>query len=155
MRNFIALTAAVVTGCANAPSMQRQARATSNAPVAHAKRADTPADPAAHGLAALEAMTFDCPKAALNAAAREAAGAPSQGAYQFSYFRLVNDAHHGAYEVRFKSNHAEEPELRYCVSLYCQQGWDPQTTQIDVRAMGAERHDVCGAHTGANRKRSR
>jgi hypothetical protein len=25
--------------------------------------------------------------------------------------------------------------LRYCVSIYCQQGWDPRTTQVDVRLM--------------------
>ena len=91
------------------------------------------------GLDDLDAMTFDCPKAGLNAAAREAAKVPSQGTYQFSYFRIINDAHHASYEVHFKSNYVGEPELRYCVSMYCQQGWDPNTTRIDVRLMSDER----------------
>ena len=78
------------------------------------------------GLSDLAAVTFSCPQAGLNAAAREAAVVPSQGTYQFSYFRIVNDAHHAAFEVHFKSNYVGEPELKYCVSLYCQQGWDPQ-----------------------------
>ena len=60
----------------------------------------------------LDAMTFDCPKAGLNAAAREAAKVPSQGTYQFSYFRIVNDAHHATYEVHFRSNYVGEPELQ-------------------------------------------
>lgn len=83
-------------------------------------------------------MTFDCPKAGLNAAAREAAKVPSQGTYQFSYFRIINDAHHASYEVHFKSNYIGEPKLRYCVLMYCQQGWNPHTTRIDVRLMDDE-----------------
>ena len=84
-------------------------------------------------------MTFDCPKAGLNAAAREAAKVPSQGTYQFSYFRIINDAHHASYEVHFKSNYIGEPELRYCVSMYCQQGWDPRTSKTEVTLMSNER----------------
>ena len=53
-------------------------------------------------------MTFSCPKAGLNAAAREAAKVPSQGTYQFAYFRIINDSHHASYEVHFKSNYQGE-----------------------------------------------
>ena len=83
-------------------------------------------------------MTFGCPKAGLNAAAREAAKAPSQGTYQFSYFKIVNDSHHASYEVHFKSNYAGEPDLKYCVLVYCQQGWDPKTTKASVTKMAGE-----------------
>ena len=81
------------------------------------------------GLRDLDAMTFSCPKAGLNAAAREAAKVPSRGTYQFSYFEIISDSHHASYEVHFKSNYEGEPDLEYCVSIYCQQGWDPKTTQ--------------------------
>jgi hypothetical protein len=101
------------------------------------------------GLSDLDAMTFGCPKAALNAAAREAAQVKSQGTYQFAYFRIVSDSHHAAYEVHFKSNYEGEPELKYCVALYCQQGWDPKTAKTSVTLMtkerprgGAARHDA-------------
>ena len=87
------------------------------------------------GLSDLAAMTFSCPQAGLNAAAREAAIVPSQGTYQFSYFRIVNDAHHATFEVHFKSNYVGEPELKYCVALYCQQGWDPRTAKTTVTPM--------------------
>ena len=159
MRNIISLATLTLVGCVGAPQSQNAATATSNTHMAHAKPAAMPADPESHGFAALEAMTFDCPKAGLNAAAREAAKVPSQGSYQFSYFRIVNDAHHSAYEVTFKSNVAGEPELRYCVSMYCQQGWDPRTTQIDVRLMsdegarGAQRHGACGASAAGSGKK--
>ena len=59
------------------------------------------------GLKDLDAMTFSCAKSGLNAAGREAAKAPSQGAYQFAYFRIIKDAHHSFYEVHFKSNYSE------------------------------------------------
>lgn len=85
-----------------------------------------PALPA--GLGDLEKTTFACPKAALNAAAREAAKYPSQGTYQFSYFNIVNASHHAAYEVRFTSNYTAEPVLKFCVAVYCQQGFDPAST---------------------------
>lgn len=100
-----------------------------------AMRTATPVSP--DTLGDLDAMTLGCPRAALNAAAREAANVPTQGTYQFSYFRIVSDSHHGAYEVRFRSNFYGEPELRYCVALYCQQGWDPATSKTDVMLMTA------------------
>jgi hypothetical protein len=84
--------------------------------------------PASDGLADLYAMTLSCTSAALNAAAREAAKAPSQGKYQFAYFKIISDSMHAVYEVHFKSNYPEEPDLKYCVSVYCQQGWDPNST---------------------------
>jgi hypothetical protein len=91
-------------------------------------------------------MTFDCPKAGLNAAARAASKVPAHGTYQFSYFRIVNDAHHATYEVHFKSNYVGEPELQYCVSMYCQQGWDPGRTVVGVMLMDSEaRAAACGA----------
>src|SRR5262249_36380216 len=127
-------------------------------PVAQAKPANTEASaetsvPLSEDLADLNAMTFDCPRAGLNAAAREAAKAPSQGTYQFSYFRIVNDAHHASYEVHFKSNYVGEPELRYCVSMYCQQGWDPRNTRIDVALMSEEQasKSTCGMHRGSEK----
>lgn len=78
-------------------------------------------------LSDLDAMTFSCPRAGLNAAAREAGKVPSRGTYQFAYFRIINDSHHATYEVHFKSNQEGEADLKYCVSVYCQQGWDPAT----------------------------
>jgi hypothetical protein len=101
--------------------------------VAHAQT------PSGDGLSDLDAMTFGCPKAALNAAAREAAKMPAQGTYQFAYFKILSDSHHAAYEVHFKSNYAGEADLKYCVAIYCQQGWDPKTTKASVTLMGTER----------------
>ncbi len=75
----------------------------------------TPAErgaPGAAGLSDLDAVTFGCPKAALNAAAREAAKVRSQGTYQFSYFKIINDSHHSSYEIHFKSNYEGEPDLK-------------------------------------------
>lgn len=97
------------------------------------------------GLSDLNAMTFGCPKAALNAAARQAAKAPSQGTYQFSYFKIVSDSHHAAYEVHFKSNYEGEADLKYCVAMYCQQGFDPATTKTEVTLMGPTRRPMKGA----------
>jgi hypothetical protein len=88
-----------------------------------------------NNLSDLNAMTFACPKAALNIAAREAKNAPSQGSYQFSFFRIINSSHHAQYEVHFKSNVFDEPDLKYCVSIYCQQGWDPKTSKTTVKLM--------------------
>lgn len=99
----------------------------------------------AAGLDDLDAMTFDCAKTGLNAAAREAAKAPSRGAYQFTYFRIVNDTHHASYEVHFKSNHHAEPDLKYCVAVYCQQGWDRATTRASVRRVGDGHRPGAGA----------
>ena len=95
--------------------------------------------PSTEGLSALDAMTFGCPKAALNAAAREASTVRSQGTYQFAYFKIISDSHHGAYEVHFKSNYPGEADLNYCVALYCQQGWDPKTTKASVTLMDSRR----------------
>ena len=164
MRNIIVVVALAVAGCVNAPQAQHEAAVSSSAPASYAKpaaietdateAADEPTAPATVGLADLDAMTFDCPKAGLNAAAREAAKAPSQGTYQFSYFTIINDAHHATYEVHFKSNYVGEPELRYCVSIYCQQGWNPGTTRTDVRLMSDERpEEACGAHGDAAKKK--
>ena len=111
------------------------------------------------GLSDLNAMTFSCPKEGLNAAARQAAKAPSQGTYQFSYFKIVSDTHHAAYEVYFKSNYEGEPELRYCVEMYCQQGFDPKTTKTTVTLMstqvaGTRMHGgTCGGHQPATNRR--
>ena len=57
-------------------------------------------------------MTFTCVKAGLNAAAREAAKAPTEGSYQFAYFKIISDGHHSSYEVDFKSNYMGEPDLK-------------------------------------------
>lgn len=107
------------------------------------------AAPAGDGLSDLNAVTFSCVRAGLNAAGREAAKAQSQGTYQFSYFKIIKDTHHSFYEVHFKSNYSGEPDLKYCVAIYCQQGWDPKTTQISVRPMSNERQRVqVAAHGG-------
>ena len=106
--------------------------------VCHAQSADDLSD--------LDAMTFSCPKAGLNAAAREAAKVPSQGTYQFAYFRIVNDSHHASYEVHFKSNYQGEADLKYCVAVYCQQGWDPRTAKTSVTLMGKQPLPAGAAH---------
>lgn len=117
--------------------------------------------PVGAGLGDLSAMTFSCPRAGLNAAARQAAKAPSQGTYQFSYFRIVSASHHSAYEVHFTSNYEGEPDLRYCVEMYCQQGWDPRNTQLTVTQMstqvrGVNPHgDACGAHLAPAGRRTK
>jgi hypothetical protein len=102
------------------------------------------------GLGDLDAMTFSCPKAGLNAAAREAAKVPAQGTYQFAYFRIINDSHHATYEVHFKSNYEGEADLKYCVALYCQQGWDPTTTKTSVTLIGNARQHLGGAAHAAD-----
>jgi hypothetical protein len=94
-------------------------------------------------------MTFGCPKAALNAAAREAAKVPSQGTYQFAYFRIINDSDHSSYEIHFKSNYEGEADVKYCVSMYCQQGWDPRTTKASVSLIGDAQRPARGAAHGA------
>jgi hypothetical protein len=115
----------------------------SSVPRAQDAPAETPA--ADSGLNELAAMTFGCPKAGLNAAAREAAKVRSQGTYQFAYFKIVSDSHHAAYEVHFKSNYQGEKDLRYCVALYCQQGWDPKTAKTSVTWMN-DPHQTPDAH---------
>jgi hypothetical protein len=109
----------------------------------------------ANDLKPLEAMTFGCPRAGLNAAAREAAKERSQGTYQFSFFKIVSESHHAAYEVHFSSNYAGEADLKYCVVVYCQQGWDPKTAKMTVtkmtsapQAKKADAHEsMCGVVT--------
>jgi len=105
-----------------------------------------PAVPA--GLRDLEKTTFACPKAALNAAAREVAKYKSEGTYQFSYFNIVSASHHAAYEVHFTSNYLAEPVLKFCVAIYCQQGFDPATTKTSVALMGtkAAAHAASAGH---------
>jgi hypothetical protein len=95
--------------------------------------------PSVDSLRDLDALTFSCPRAALNAAAREAAKVHARGTYQFSYFNIINQSHHARYEVHFRSNYQGEPELKYCVVLYCQQGWDPARAQTAVTLMSAQR----------------
>jgi len=102
------------------------------------------------GLGDLDAMTFSCPKAGLNAAAREAAKVRSQGTYQFAYFKIINDSHHATYEVHFKSNYEGEADLKYCVALYCQQGWDPTTARTSVTPIGNEQQHTGGAAHAAD-----
>ena len=100
------------------------------------------------GLRDLEKTTFACPKAALNAAAREAMKYPAEGTYQFSYFNIVSASHHAAYEVHFTSNYVAEPVLKFCVAIYCQQGFDPTTTKTSVALMGtkAAAHAASAGH---------
>jgi hypothetical protein len=101
------------------------------------------------GLADLAAMTFSCAKAALNAAAREASKVRTEGTYQFAYFKIVSDSHHAAYEVHFKSNYQGEKDLKYCVALYCQQGWDPATAKTTVTLMNDPRQ-LPGTHAACH-----
>lgn len=130
----VALAAALAFVLGGAAFAQNAAAPAGATPEQSAPGSD-PTVPA--GLGNLEKTTFACPKAALNAAAREVATRPSQGTYQFSYFNIVSASHHGAYEVHFTSNYAAEPVLKFCVTVYCQQGFDPATTTI-VALMGAK-----------------
>jgi len=146
-----------------APVARAAPAAPAGAPAVPARQGQP--DPAARtapttgGLSDLGAMTFGCPAAALNAAAREASKVPSRGSYQFSYFRTHSDSHHGSYEVHFKSNYQGEADLKYCVAIYCQQGWDPTTTKTSVTLMGAKSQSAaghggeCGAKPAAVRGR--
>jgi hypothetical protein len=128
-KTLVVMTVAIVASLSAVGARQNQA--TQQAQPA----AVPPAVPAATGLSDLEALTRSCSMAALNAAARRAADAPSQGKYQFSYFNLVSDSHHGQYEVHFTSNYEGEPVLKYCVELYCQQGWDPRNAKATITEM--------------------
>ena len=123
MKNIVVLTIIVLSACSTVTPTQEQ-------PITVAPTQEQPVPvagiaPASDGLSDLNAVTFSCPQAGLNAAAREAARVPSQGRYQFAYFRIINDAQHSLYEIHFKSNYQAEPDLKYCVSVYCQQGQDP------------------------------
>jgi hypothetical protein len=156
MRNMIAMACVVTAGCTSAlQTHDDEAAENPNVAASHAKLIPNESvAPPTRALDDLDAMTFDCPKAALNAAAREASKVPAQGTYQFSYFRIINDAHHATYEVHFKSNYVGEAELRYCVSIYFQQGWDPAKTMVGVRVMGNEAGAVaCGGHGDARKRK--
>jgi hypothetical protein len=142
MNNVLMTTVAALAACMTVAAAQ-----TVPAPQGQSAPA-APTEPASYGLSDLDAMTFGCPKAALNAAAREASQVRSQGTYQFSYFKIVNDSHHAAYEVHFKSNYEGEADLKYCVAIYCQQGWDPKTTKTTVTPIGKERPAKAAAHGG-------
>jgi hypothetical protein len=139
MKNILAITTLAAVSF-QAPAHMQSSAGSPPAPTAPSPAQQT-APPAADATSSgddlndLDAMTFGCPKAGLNAAAREAAKVPAQGTYQFSFFRIVNDSHHASYEVHFKSNYAGEPDLNYCVLVYCQQGWDPRTTKTSVTKM--------------------
>jgi len=139
MRLLVALSAAALL----VGHVQSSAQPAASVPQAPAPPATAPVAAAAtEDLGDLNSMTFSCAKAGLNAAAREAAKGPSQGTYQFSFFRIVSDTHHSTYEVHFASNYAGEKELKYCVAIYCQQGWDPKNTQPIVTLMPDERRSV-------------
>jgi hypothetical protein len=149
MKNILLSTALALIASSTAPDVQTVA-ATQTVPTPQEHAAPvTAAAPASDGLSDLDAMTFGCPKAGLNAAAREAAKVPSQGTYQFAYFRIVSDSHHASYEIHFKSNYAGEADLKYCVAVYCQQGWDPKTTKASVTLIGKGRQPAKGAVHGA------
>ena len=148
MKNIIVITSTVLTACCTEGPTREQPVAVTPAqeqlsPVASIK-------PVSIGLSDLEAMTFSCPQAGLNAAARAAAKVPSQGHYQFAYFKIINDSHHSLYEIHFKSNYQAEADLKYCVSVYCQQGQDsvPSVSLISNEpqptAVGATHSAVCG-----------
>jgi hypothetical protein len=110
----------------------------------------TPATPVTTGLSDLEAFTPSCATAALNAAARRAANVPTQGKYQFSYFNRISDSHHAQYEVHFTSNYECESDLKYCVEIYCQQGWDPKTVTATITLMSnASRRTTADSHQPA------
>jgi hypothetical protein len=143
MKNILVMTAValtasgvVITAAQNASAAREQAPP------------DAAVAPASPGLTDLEAITFGCPKAALNAAAQRAAKVPSQGTYQFSYFNIVSDSHHAMYEVHFKSTYEGEAALKYCVENYCQQGGDPKTSKLSITLMSNRRQPAGAAAHG-------
>jgi hypothetical protein len=145
------MTAVAVAMSASLSIAQNRAAGTQSPPTPRGQIAPAEsAAPAATGLSDLGAMTFGCPKAALNAAAREAAKVRSQGTYQFSYFKIINDSHHSSYEIHFKSNYQGEPDLKYCVAMYCQEGWDPTTAKPAVTLMGNTRQSAGTPAHGAD-----
>lgn len=139
----IIVTTAVALVCSISSYTQTAKQAAPNPQLAPAP--DAANQVARDGLSDLDATTFACPKAALNAAAREAKKVPSKGTYQFSYFKIINYSHHSSYEVHFESNYEGEAELKYCVVMYCQQGWDPRTTKSSVTLMGSKHQSASGA----------
>ena len=147
MKNILTAGAIALVVCLAVASTHMTA-----APQAQAQAQAAPDAPVPEGLSDLNALTFSCPRAGLNAAARQAAKVPSQGTYQFAYFKIISGTHHAAYEVHFKSNYTGETDLRYCVEMYCQQGWDPRTTKASITLMSTQREgvtthgDACGVH---------
>jgi hypothetical protein len=146
MKNIVIVVAIAVLVCCSVAASQTVV----------ARQETSPSSvPAGDGLSDLNTITFSCPKAGLNAAARQAAKVPSQGTYQFSYFKIISNTHHAAYEVHFTSNYEGESELRYCVEMYCQQGFDPKTTKTTLTLMSTQRAGVktdgvaCGGHPPA------
>jgi hypothetical protein len=143
MKNIREITAIALVACSTVSRAQTGTPTPQTMPTSQEQSAPVAATaPTSDGLSDLAAMTFGCVKAGLNAAAREAAKVPSQGTYQFAYFKIINDSHHSSYEVHFKSNHQGEADLKYCVAIYCQQGWDPKTTRTSVRLMSNERQPM-------------
>ena len=164
MKNITAGIAIALLVWSTVPRAQNAPPATQPAPPSQQQSTPvTQTPPADNGLNDLSAMTFGCPKAALNAAAREAAKVRSQGAYQFAFFRIISDSHHASYEVHFRSNYQGEKDLKYCVAIYCQQGWDPGTTKTSVTLIGdphqpegAEAHGAaCADKPVPGRRRSK
>ena len=151
MKYAIFITTAALVACSAASHEQTAAGTTQASPTPQEQSAAA-ADsaPAADELSDLAGLTFGCPRAALNAAAREAAAVPSQGTYQFAYFKIINDSHHSLYEVHFTSNYEGEADLKYCVSMYCQQGWDPKTTKTSVSLMSNAGQPADSAAHGAD-----
>jgi hypothetical protein len=151
MKSIVVITTVALVACSAASHEQTAAGTTQTVPTPQEQSAAV-ADsaPMVDDLGDLAAVTFGCPKAALNAAAREAATVPSQGTYQFAYFKIINDSHHSLYEVHFKSNYEGEADLKYCVSMYCQQGWDPRTTKTSVSLMSNTRQPAEGPAHGAH-----
>ena len=140
----MAIATALAVALGGAISAQNAAAPSGTTPERPAPGSE-PALPA--GLGDLEKTTFACPKAALNAAAREVATYPSQGTYQFWSFNIVSASHHAAYEVHFTSNYAAEPVLRFCVAIYCQQGFDPtSTTSVALMGTKAGPHAAGAGH---------
>jgi hypothetical protein len=151
MKDVIVIATVALVACSPVPHAQTAAGTTQTVPTPQEQSAaGAGTAPASDDLSDLAAITFRCPKAALNAAAREAAKVPSQGTYQFAYFKIINDSHHSSYEIHFKSNYEGEADLKYCVSMYCQQGWDPESTETLVSLMSSARQRARGAAHGAD-----
>jgi hypothetical protein len=158
MRKMVMVMAVAMAASLSAVAAAQNVSTTQEQPVTTAAAA------VSGGLSDLEGLMRGCPKAALNAAARRAASVPSQGKYQFSFFNIISDSHHALYEVHFTSNYEDESVLKYCVEIYCQQGWDPKDVKTSITVMSnapqraaADAHGSgCGAmHTPANRRTKR
>ena len=143
---FMIAAVAAVVAVSVAASLS-VAAAVQNAPTSQQPPASAAAAaPVGSGLSDLEGLTRSCSKAALNAAARRAADVPTQGKYQFSYFKLLSDSHQAQYEVHFTSNYEGESVLKYCVAVYCQQGWDPGTNATITLMSNAPQRTAADPH---------